>query len=308
MATTSKIAVLTSTAIREELSNTITNIDPTETPFISNIGKGKTSSYKTEWLTDSLSSAALNQQASGATSNSDQIGAGTRLANYITISAKWFDITDVLEAQNTAGDMGKISYQTAKKLKELSRDMEYTLINEATGSTSDTFKSYGLKYWLNASTSTNKYAFGGVEATSNLLTEDIFTARQKAVWDQGAKVDFVLATAAQKQRISKFNGANRVTINSEMANKKITTLVDFVENDFGTARVYLERHIAADDTYYDWMFFLQKDLWKLLTLIPVKVEKLARTGLSQIVQISTAYTLRCGTEKGNASLSYLYNG
>ena len=63
---------------------------------------------------------------------------------------------------------------TAKKLKELSRDMEYTLINEATGSTSDTFKSYGLKYWLNASTSTNKYAFGGSEATSNLLTEDIF--------------------------------------------------------------------------------------------------------------------------------------
>lgn len=306
MSTTSKIAVLASTAIREELSNTITMIDPTETPFISNISKGKTNSYKTEWLTDSLASATTNQKASGAAASTDEIGAGARLVNYITISAKWFDITDVLEATNTAGDMGKISYQTAKKLKELARDMEYTLINEATGSSTDTFKSYGLKYWQSGS-STNYYGFGNVEATSNLQTEDIFTDRQQAVWDQGGKVDMVLATSKQKKRISKFNGANRLTVNTEMSNKKISAIVDFIENDFGTARIYLERHIAVDDTYYDWQFFLQKELWKLMTLIPVKVEKLARTGLSQVVQISTAYTLRCGTEKGNASFRYLYN-
>jgi hypothetical protein len=37
-----------------------------ETPFISNIGKGKTSSYKTEWLTDTLASATLNQKSEAA--------------------------------------------------------------------------------------------------------------------------------------------------------------------------------------------------------------------------------------------------
>ena len=52
MASTNLISAIASTALREELSDVITNIDPTETPFISNIGKGKTSSYTTDWLTD----------------------------------------------------------------------------------------------------------------------------------------------------------------------------------------------------------------------------------------------------------------
>lgn len=307
MAAQSVIGTIASTALREELSDLITNLDPTETPFISNIGKGKTASYKTEWIQDTLAAAALNQQTEAAGSSSTAvIGAGTRLENYITISAKWFDISDVLEASDSAGKLGKISYQTSKKLKEIARDMEFTLINEATGSSSSAYKSRGLKYWQ-ASGSNGYYGFGGSGATSNLLTEDIFTARMQAVYDKGGKVDMVLATAAQKRKISAFNGANRLTVNTDMSNKKIMNIVDFIENDFGVARVYLERQIEPDSTTYDWMFFLQKDLWKLLTMLPVKVEKLAKTGLSQVVQISTVYTLKCGTADGNASIRYLYN-
>jgi hypothetical protein len=306
MASQSVISTIASTALRQELSDVIVNIDPTETPFISNIGKGKTSSYKTEWIKDTLAAAALNQQTEAAgVSSTATIGAGTKLENYITISAKWFDISDVLEAADAAGNLGRIAYQTAKHLKELARDMEFNLINEATGSSSSAYKSRGLKYWQ-ASGSNGYYGFSGA-ATSNLLTEDIFTARQQAVWAKGGKVDFVLAPAAQKRRISSFNGANRLTVNTDMSNKKILNVVDFVENDFGVARIYLERHIEADSTDYDWMFFLQKDLWKLLNMLPVKVEKLARTGLSQVVQISTTYSLRCGTADGNASIRYLYN-
>lgn len=286
----------------------ITNLDPTETPFISNIGKGKTASYKTEWIQDTLATAALNQQAESAvgSTSADVIEAGVRLENYITISAKWFDMSDVLEASDTAGKLGKISYQTSKKLKELARDMEFNLINEATGSSSSPYKTRGLKYWL-ASGADGYYGFGGSGATTNLLTEDIFAARMQAVYANGGKVDMVLASAAQKSKISAFNGANRLTVNTDMTNKKVMSVVDFIENDFGVARIYLERHIAVDSTNYDWMFFLQKDLWKLLTMLPVKVEKLAKTGLSQVVQISTVYTLKCGTPDGNASIRYLYN-
>jgi hypothetical protein len=203
--------------------------------------------------------------------------------------------------------MGKVSYQTAKKLKEISRDMEFTRINEETGSTSDTFKSYGLKYWLKTGNGTNYYGFGGSGAVGNLLTEDIFVARCAAVWGQGGKVDFVLAPSGQKQRIDAFNGANRQTVNVDAGNKKIVNVVDFYESSFGVQRVYLERHIDKESTNYDWIFMLQKDLWKLITIIPVKVEKLARTGLSQIVQISTTVTLECLQEKGNAGIRFLYD-
>ena len=317
MATQSLITTHVDVALREELSNVLTNIDPVETPFISNIGKGKTSSYKTEWLTDTLATAAYNQQNEAAAANAAAIGAGARLVNYITVSAKWFDISDVLEAADTAGQMGKISYQTAKALKELARDMEFNLINEdeADGTTAQ-YKTKGLKGWL-PNGCTNHYHFGDSGATTNLLTEDIFTNLQQLVWNQGGKVDMVLCSSAQKRKISAFNGANRLTVNTDMTNKKIMNVVDFIENDFGVARVYLERHIATEAAngtedatatgLYDWIFFLQKDMWKLLTMLPVKVEKLARNGLSQQVQISTTYTLRCGTEKANGSIRYAYN-
>lgn len=269
-------------------------------------------------MTDTLATAAYNQQDEAATANAAAIGAGVRLVNYITVSAKWFDISDVLEAADTAGKMGRISYQTAKALKELARDMEFNLINEdAADGTGPQYKTKGLKGWLN-SASTNYYGFGGSGVVGNLLTEDIFAARQQAVWKAGGKVDMVLCSAAQKSKISAFNGANRITVNTDMTSKKIMNVVDFIENDFGVARIYLERHIATEAAngtedatatgLYDWIFFLQKDMWKLLTMLPVKVEKLARTGLSQQVQISTTYTLRCGTEKANGSIRFAYNG
>lgn len=306
MSTTSKIATVSSTTLREDLSDVITNIDPTDTPFISNIGKGKATGYKHEWLKDTFASAALNQQAEAATANAAAIGAGTRLANYPTILAKWFDISDLLQAVDSAGQMSKISYQTAKALKELSRDMEYTLINEDTGSTSDTFKSYGVKYYLKSGAN-NYYGFGGSGATSNLLTEELYVARCQAVWVYGGKVDMVLAPAAQKKRISAFNGSNRQTINQDAGSKKIINVVDFYESDFGVQRIYPERFILKDNTNYDWIFFLQKDTWKLCTIIPVKVEKLARTGLSQIVQISTTVTLESRAADANAAIRYAYD-
>jgi len=307
MATTSKIATVSATALREELSDVIYNISPTDTPFISNIPKIKTNAYKHEWITDTLGNAALNQQAEGATASADGIGAGTRLSNYITISAKWFDISDVLEAVNSAGNLAKISYQTAKKLKELSRDMEYTLINEATGSATDTFKSYGLKYFLGSAHGTNYYNFGGSAAVTNLLTEDLYIARCQAIWDQGGKADMVLCPAQQKKKISAFNQSNRQTVTTDADAKKMVSVVDFYESDFGVQRIYPERFSSVDSTYYEWMFFLQKDMWALATLLPVKVEKLAKTGLSQIVQISTAYTLESRNEAASAALYNLYN-
>jgi hypothetical protein len=207
----------------------ITNIDPTETPFLSNLGKGKTASYKTEWIKDALASAAANQQAESAvgSTSADVINPGTRLENYITISAKWFDISDVLQVADSAGKLGTIAYQTAKKLTELARDMEYNLLNEATGSSSSPYKTRGLKYWQ-ASGSNGYYGFSGA-ATSNLLTEDIFTARMQAVWNKGGKVDFVLAPAAQKRKVSSFNGANRLTVNTDMTNKKVVN--EFTSKD-----------------------------------------------------------------------------
>jgi hypothetical protein len=305
-----KITNASSTVIREELSDVIVNIDPTDTTFISNIPKGKSSSYKHEWITDTLTAATTNQKAEATTADYNAATIGTRKASYITNSAKWFSVSDIMEAMNSVDRATTLAYRTAACLKELARDIEYTAINEATGSSSDTFKTYGLKYYLpygGAGGATNCYNFSDTQANTNLLTEALYRARCQACWTQGGKPDMVLATAAQKNYIDTFNGANRLTVNMGSDDKKVVNVVDMIETSYGVQRVYLNRNIVPSDTYYDYLFILQKDLWKYLTVIPVKTEKLGRTGTFTVVQITTTWNMEAKQEKGSACLSNLYN-
>ena len=54
------------TGIREDLSDIIYNISPTDTPFMSGIGKTKATNTKYEWQTDSLGAVAANAAVEGA--------------------------------------------------------------------------------------------------------------------------------------------------------------------------------------------------------------------------------------------------
>ena len=49
------------TGIREDLADIIYNISPTDTPFMSGVGKNKaTQTTVTQWQTDTLSAVAAN--------------------------------------------------------------------------------------------------------------------------------------------------------------------------------------------------------------------------------------------------------
>ena len=293
-----------SRALREELSDIITNISPTDTPFMSNVRKGKCSAKYVEWLQDSLSAATQNAKLEGASASASDVAAPSRPGNYTQVSAKWFDISDTMEAVDSAGSLTTVEYQTAKHLKELARDMEYDLINTtASYSGADTTtarQSCGLKGWITT------FLTSMAQATTSLLTEALLVSSMQAAWVSGAQVDMLLVNAGQKKRISGFNGTNRVTINADASEKKIISVVDYFECDFGVVRVYPDKFITQVASNYDWLFGLQKDKWEMATLIPVKVEKLARTGLSQLVQISTEYTLIAWCEYANLAICNLY--
>ena len=50
---------------REDLSDIIYNISPTDTPFMSAIGKEKATGTSHDWQTDALATAAANAQIEG---------------------------------------------------------------------------------------------------------------------------------------------------------------------------------------------------------------------------------------------------
>src|SRR5688572_28964163 len=82
--------------IREDLSDLISDISPTDTPFQSNIGSEGCSNTFFEWQVDSLASAsATNYQIEGDDLGNTYtaVNATTRIGNYTQIMRKDFLIS-----------------------------------------------------------------------------------------------------------------------------------------------------------------------------------------------------------------------
>ncbi len=137
---------------REDLSDVIYNISPTDTPFLSSAGKTKSTAVLHEWQTDSLAAAVTNNAViEGDEATLDAVTATTRLSNSCQILDKTVVITGTQEAVDKAGRASEIAYQIAKKAKELKRDIESSLTSnnaEVTGSASAARVLGGLGSWV----------------------------------------------------------------------------------------------------------------------------------------------------------------
>ena len=107
--------------IREDLSDVITNISPTETPFYSLVRKAKTTSRNPAWQKDTLAAAdGDNKQVEGFDVEGDTLSDPTRLTNYVQLQDKTIVVSDTANAVDTAGRSSELKYQTAKAGQELS--------------------------------------------------------------------------------------------------------------------------------------------------------------------------------------------
>ena len=89
---------------REDLTDVIYSISPTETPFMSSIGKTKATAVFHEWQTDSLAAATTNNAAvEGDDATAATLSATVRLGNYCQIVQKTVQVSGTLEAVNKAG-------------------------------------------------------------------------------------------------------------------------------------------------------------------------------------------------------------
>ena len=65
---------------REDLSDVIYNISPTDTPFLSSAAKTKSTAVLHEWQTDSLASAVTNRGTQGSRSEHRRVSLDHHLA------------------------------------------------------------------------------------------------------------------------------------------------------------------------------------------------------------------------------------
>jgi len=307
---------ITTGVMKEDLSDIIANISPTDCPFLNAIGKSTCNNTTPSWIVDDLAAAASNAAVEGADVSSAYAArsGGLRWSNATQILTKLVEVSSTVEASDTAGGANKMKYQLGIKLKEFARDTEWALLNadyNAGGaSTARQMRSLigdGINTgWLNSATyygANTLYQWSSTYANTNDLTETLFNDVIQASWAEGGKVDMVLASPTQKRIISGFYGNTKAAVNSDAGDKKVVFTVDVYESDFGMVKIVPERFFRTIEsptgTFYDFVAVIQKSLWEVCYLAKPSTEKMAKVGLSDRAMISAELTLKAKAPKGN---------
>src|SRR5712671_8031432 len=142
---------------REDLSDVIYRIDPSDTPFMSAVEREKASAVNHEWQTQALASVdTANAVLEGDDATTDAATPSVRLGNLCQISDKVARVSGTQRAVEHAGRDDELEYQETLKGLELKRDMESILVgtNQAkvTGNDSTARKTASVLSWLKSNT------------------------------------------------------------------------------------------------------------------------------------------------------------
>jgi hypothetical protein len=301
--------------LREDLSDIIYNISPTETPFMTGIAREKATAVYHEWQTDALEPPnGANAQIQGDDiSTFDPVIPTVRLGNYTQISRKTVIIAGTEEAVDKAGRKSEVGYQVAKKGKSLKRDIETILLQNqartagAVGATAA--KTASVLAYIKTNVA-NVVAGGANPAgdgtntrtdgtTPVAFTEPMLATALASVWtNSGDEPDKLLVNSNQKVAISKFLGNSTRYINSD--EQKLVTSIDVYVYDFGSVEVQPDRFMRQRDC-----LILNTDLWALAWLRPIALTDLAKTGDNTKKMLLGEYALTSRNEAGSGLVADL---
>lgn len=304
----------TAIGMREDLSDVIYNISPTDTPFMSSIGKNKASATYHEWQTDSLDAAALGGAVEGADATSITASPTTRIGNRTQIFTKSVAVAGTLEAVDKAGRKSEKAYQLAKVSAELKRNIELTLLSNqvtATGNSSTARTLGGLQAWLNtnydgAGTAGSGGTTARVEGTNRTFTETILKTVVAEVYTAGGTPKVLMVNPAHKQLVSAFAG---IAAQRYMApSNEPTTIIgaaDVYMSDFGTISVVPNRFMNSTNGGNEVAFLVDPDMAAVSYLRPFETIELAKTGDSEKTQLLAELTLEVKNQAAHGIMADL---
>ena len=303
---------------REDLTDVIYNISPTDTPFMSSVGKTKATAVYHEWQTDALAAAVANNAAvEGADATSLTVTPTARVGNRTQISTKTVQIAGTQESVDKAGRKSEKAYQLAKASSELKRDMEKTLLSNnvaAAGDSSTARTLGGLQAWLgtNAVLGASGTAGSGgttarVSGTDAAFTEAMLKSAVKQAFVQGGNPSVLMVTPTQKQVVSGFAGIAEQRYQAPSnAPTTIVGAADVYLSDFGTLSVVPNRFMTPDaGDGGEVAFVLDPEYASIAYLRPFATNELAKTGDSEKTQLIVEYTLEVKNEKAHAIIADL---
>jgi hypothetical protein len=302
---------------REDLTDVIYNISPTETPFITAIGRTKAKAVLHEWQSDSLANVdSANAQLEGDVVSGTASTATTRLSNICQISRKDAVVTGTQEVVDKAGRNSEMAYQMAKRGKELKRDMESILAgNQAkvSGATATARKLRSFEAWLTTNTNRDTTASSGgtkgKSATSatgkatdathqRSFTEALLKTVLASCYDAGAEPTMIMVGSHNKQVASTFTGRTQARQNID--SDTILGAASMYASDFGDVKIVPNRFSRGRSA-----LVIDPEYAAVAYLRPIRAYDLAKTGDSLRKYMLAEYTLEMRNEAAHGVIADL---
>jgi|SRR5882672_1819368 len=295
---------LTTAAIgnREDLSDTIYRISPTQTPLLNMAAKAKATATLHEWQTQDLAAAASNAQVEGDNASAKVVTPTVRLSNRTQISTKTVVVSGTQQAVQSAGRKDEMGYQMALAALELKRDMEFGLTQNNVTAT-DPRQSRGLLGWIVDNTSkasnTTLASYTGntaqTDGTQRTFTEAQLKSVLQSIFTAGGMPDTIMLPPGGKQTFSTFTGNATRMDKSEDA--KLYASIDVYTSDFGEIKAVPNRFQRARD-----VFILQSDKVAVAYLRPFSTIDLATTGDAMQKELVVEYCLEMRAPKAHGAV------
>ncbi len=310
---------------REDLADTIYDLFPDDTYFLTNLDKTSASATLHEWLGDTIVAPGSNINTEGADGEFSSIVSPVRYANYTQIFKKEFIVSGTQEAVSKAGRRTEGARQSVKQMREIKNDVEYAFVRNqlASAGGATTGRALGsMENWIGAGATAAAAATLNVLATSTAsattaaisnkvpgavtdgsttgaLTEGAIQNALEAAWNQGGDTDCIAVSATVKRAFADFTGvAQRQVDVGRGAQAPIVGAVDVYVSDFGVHKILLHRHVRTSVA-----LCVDSSLWGCSSLRDFRMERLAKTGDGDKYSILYEGTLECRNYLGNSKVS-----
>lgn len=300
--------------LREDLTDMIWNLDPTETPFVTRVGRGEpaTATFH-EWQTDELDAPGDNAHIEGDDTTSFQSVTPTvRLGNYTQILKKTIIVSGTSDAVKKAGRRTELAYQIIKRGKEIRMDVEYMCVGRNgarnAGNSSTARHAASVLSWINTNTS---FGSGGgdptgdgtdarTDGTPRAFTETLLKPVLESIFQEAGQKPTVMFLGPAQKGISSGQLTGNATRFVDAAPERIYAAVDRYVGDFSSLEIVPTRIQRNRDA-----LIIDPEMWKLSWLRPIFTEDLAKTGDAEKRQMIGEVTLVSRNEKSSGIVADL---
>ncbi len=273
---------------KEDISEVITNISPTKTPFQSMVKGEKIHNVLFQWQEDQLASPNLsNAQVDGFDAVEASPIATTLRNNYTQILSKTVKVAETTDAVTRYGRAKETAYQIAKFSAEMKRDFEAILLSGQIAAAGSDGAARNLGSYQ--SMITNAFVHTGGASTS--MTEAQLLSMLNTLYVNGVDPDTLMIPPGESGAIAAYASASgryrTLPTEDRRAASTLVNVVDLYVSPYGEVKVILNRFSLATD----YLLF-ETDMWKITTLRPWARETLAKVGDSTRQMIVGEFSLK----------------